>query len=118
MKIKIPQQSVNLLRGILGAPQWATTPQHVYLAGEMLVKTLPELDTSWVKMPEQLSKLTVDETRQYAETDKAWCSKIIEVSVSEKQKEAIYACLKKHGHHLPVNSFSVSLLKAFGFGEE
>lgn len=81
-KVKLPAIAWKMIRDLLNAPGWATTPKDIFVAGKMD-------DEGTIGLPHEPEKLT-------SETDEAWCSTPVEIEISENQREAIKKCLLAH----------------------
>ncbi len=120
MKIILPQQSLNLLRGLLAQPGWAKTTREIYLGGRLLVETLPEPDTSWILAPEAVAALPAGERATYRETDKAWCAVPIEIEISDIDRDLCRKVLEKTVEQgaLGASKWGFLLFREFGFKPE
>jgi len=120
MKIKLPQQALNLLRAHLMQPGWAKTTKEIYLGGKLLAETLPEPDASWVKTDEQIQAMTTEERLAYRAADQAWCTQEVEVELSDAERDICRKCLEKHSEAgtFGISKYSFRLFDAFGFKPE
>lgn len=117
MKITLPQQSLNLLRQLLSEPGWCKTTKDLYLGGRLLAETLPEVDTSWIKFPQELAMMTSAARAAYFAEDKAWSAQPVEFEISDSERDAIRCCIEKlteSGVFKP-SRFAFKLIEQFGF---
>lgn len=117
MKLTLPQQSLNLLRGYLDTPGWAKTTKLQYVGGELVANVLPEVDTTWVKNEREVALLTREQRKAYRDADQAWCAKPIDLEISDRQRETIRTCLEKltEAGALGANKWNFPLFETFGF---
>lgn len=91
--ITISQQALNLLRQIVSSQGWCRKSsgiQDMYVAGKLLVETLPKLeDTSWTKPLEEINKLSPEEKKVYIEKDEAWAAKQVSFTVTSIERDVI-----------------------------
>ena len=121
MKISITQGALNLLRNLLAVPGLEKTPAEIYIGGELLVVVLPEADVSWVKSPEQLAKLGEKETKEYLQKDAEWSAVIVDLELTDRQRDNIRSRLAKVPELAPQIGFSkqrFEVYKLFGFAPE
>lgn len=121
MKISITQGALNLLRNLLAVPGLEKTPAEIYIGGELLVVVLPEVDVSWVKSPEQLAKLGEKETKEYLQKDAEWSAVIVDLELTDRQRDNIRSRLAKVPELAPQIGFSkqrFEVYKLFGFAPE
>ena len=95
MKIKLANQSLNLLRQFISVPGVAKTSAEIYQDGELLCDILPELDLSWVLTSEQQAALSPELLKEYQVCDKSFSAKEVEFELTEKQVARIKAVLAK-----------------------
>jgi hypothetical protein len=120
MKLKLHQQSLHLLRSILATPGWAKTTKEIYLGGRLLADTLPEPDTSWVKVPAQLQAMTTEERTAYRAQDKAWAGTEVEIEISDAERDICRKAIEKLSEtgELGTSQYLFRLLEVFGFKPE
>lgn len=114
-KVSLPQSSLNALIQCLNSVGWAKTPFDVYNAGRLLSEVLPELDTTWIKSDGEVAGLTPAERIAYRAYDLEFAAKVVEVELSDKDRDLIRACLKETAVRLPPGKYSAKLLFTFGF---
>lgn len=116
MKIRLPQQSCNLLRAALNAPGWAKSPKEIYLAGKSLAETVAEADITWIKSNEELLRLSPEEIALYRCKDKAWCNQELELEMSDAEYQNCHHCLEVLAGlgQIPPSKFAFHLFAAFG----
>lgn len=89
---KLTQQSLNLMRQILGSTGWAKTVQDIYIGGQLLSDDgsgLPELASiEWVKTDVQIRAMTALQRAAYQKKDEEWASKEVEFAMTPKQVES------------------------------
>ncbi len=113
--ITIFQQTLNVLRSMLELPGWVKTPADVYLAGKLLVQTLPAVDVSWAPTSEALAKSSTEDQKAFKARETEWCDSKIELKLDEKERELIRLCLTKNVENLRHNKYTFDLYNAFGF---
>lgn len=120
MKIKLPQQSLSLLRAYLQQPGWAKTTKEIYVGGRMLADTLPEPDITWVKTDEQLQALTQEERAAYRAKDREWCNTEVEIEISDVERDTCRKAIEKltEAGTFGTSKYGFKLLDAFGFKPE
>jgi hypothetical protein len=120
MKIKLPQQALNLLRAYLQQPGWAKTTKEIYLGGKLLAETLPEPDITWVRGDDQLQAMTREERQAYRAADRVWCEQEVELELSDQERDTCRKAIEKltEAGTFGVTKYSFRLFDAFGFKPE
>ncbi len=117
MKLTLPNQSINVLRQLLGIPGVSKTAQEIYQDGELLCVVIPEPDTKWVLSYEEKMKLSVVVLKEYVARDEAFAAAEVEIEVTEKQRDRIKAVLSLAPtlSGIPQSKFLFRLYKELGF---
>jgi hypothetical protein len=90
ISVTLTQQSLNMLRQIVANQGWANTIQDIFLGGQLLVQTLPQIDSiAWIKSEEEIIAMPPEEREAYVARDRAWAAKQVPVTVSLLERNAI-----------------------------
>ena len=88
--ITISQQSLNLIRQIVGAQGWSKNISDIYVGGKLLVEVFPNLDDlSWLSSEEDIVKMSHEERVAYLKKDKEWGEKKMTFIVTDIEIDVI-----------------------------
>lgn len=124
-KMRLPLGSVSLMASALTQQGFSDDPRHLYRAGQLLEQLDYVLESSerpeQPDLSEEMPRAQAEAVRkQYAEKNKKWIDREVDIDITEKQRETVKGCLE----HLckqrvltagrPLNG----LIDAFGLIEE
>jgi hypothetical protein len=106
-KITLPAVSWKIIKELLNAPGWASTPRDITVAGRIDY-------TDFFKLP-PLPNAKDPSKPITPEQDRKWCDKEIEFELMDKQVEVIKKCLTHFIGQKNVNpsKYALKLVEAF-----